>query len=222
MPLNIAMDGPVGAGKSTIADAVASRLGILHLDTGAMYRCAAVAALKKGLDVNDQEAMEAFCEKLHVDVLYENGSQRTLADGMDLTGEIRTQEAGMAASRIATYPGVRRAMVRAQQQVASRQSMLVDGRDICTRVLPDARVKIYLTASDEVRARRRWLQMQEKGSGESFESVLSALRERDRQDTERETDPLRIAEDAVVVDTSDMTFDESVETILRLVEAAYD
>ena len=126
----------------------------------------------------------------------------------------------MAASKIATYPGVRRAMVRAQQALAKTQSMLVDGRDICTVVLPNASVKIFLTASDTVRAQRRYLQLQEKGEQADFAEVLEDLRRRDRQDMERETDPLRIAEDAVVVDTSDMNFEESVEAVLKVVEAA--
>ena len=220
MPLSIAMDGPVGAGKSSIADAVAERLGILHLDTGAMYRAAAVHCLDCGVDIDDREAVEKLVNGLVVDVTFEEGHQLTFADGRDVTRRLRTEATSMAASKIATYPGVRRAMVRAQQALAKTQSMLVDGRDICTVVLPNASVKIFLTASDTVRAQRRYLQLQEKGEQADFAEVLEDLRRRDRQDMERETDPLRIAEDAVVVDTSDMNFEESVEAVLKVVEAA--
>lgn len=220
MPLSIAMDGPVGAGKSSIADAVAKRLGILHLDTGAMYRAAAVYCLDCGVDIDDREAVEKLVNGLVVDVTFEEGHQLTFADGRDVTRRLRTEATSMAASKIATYPGVRRAMVRAQQALAKTQSMLVDGRDICTVVLPNASVKIFLTASDTVRAQRRYLQLQEKGEQADFAEVLEDLRRRDRQDMERETDPLRIAEDAVVVDTSDMNFEESVEAVLKVVEAA--
>lgn len=220
MPLSIAMDGPVGAGKSSIADAVAKRLGILHLDTGAMYRAAAVYCLDCGVDIDDREAVEKLVNGLVVSVTFEEGHQLTFADGRDVTRRLRTEATSMAASKIATYPGVRRAMVRAQQALAKTQSMLVDGRDICTVVLPNASVKIFLTASDTVRAQRRYLQLQEKGEQADFAEVLEDLRRRDRQDMERETDPLRIAEDAVVVDTSDMNFEESVEAVLKVVEAA--
>ncbi len=220
MPLSIAMDGPVGAGKSSIADAVAERLGILHLDTGAMYRAAAVYCLDCGVDIDDREAVEKLVNGLVVGVTFEEGHQLTFADGRDVTRRLRTEATSMAASKIATYPGVRRAMVRAQQALAKTQSMLVDGRDICTVVLPNASVKIFLTASDTVRAQRRYLQLQEKGEQADFAEVLEDLRRRDRQDMERETDPLRIAEDAVVVDTSDMNFEESVEAVLKVVEAA--
>ena len=220
MPLSIAMDGPVGAGKSSIADAVAERLGILHLDTGAMYRAAAVHCLDCGVDIDDREAVEKLVNGLVVGVTFEEGHQLTFADGRDVTRRLRTEATSMAASKIATYPGVRRAMVRAQQALAKTQSMLVDGRDICTVVLPNASVKIFLTASDTVRAQRRYLQLQEKGEQADFAEVLEDLRRRDRQDMERETDPLRIAEDAVVVDTSDMNFEESVEAVLKVVEAA--
>ena len=162
MKLNIGIDGPVGAGKSTVADAVAQRLGILHLDTGAMYRAAAVYCLDCGVDIDDREAVEKLVNGLVVDVTFEEGHQLTFADGRDVTRRLRTEATSMAASKIATYPGVRRAMVRAQQALAKTQSMLVDGRDICTVVLPNASVKIFLTASDTVRAQRRYLQLQEK------------------------------------------------------------
>ena len=220
MPINIAMDGPVGAGKSTIADCVAKSLGILHLDTGAMYRAVGVTAIERGIDPNDEAAVTEMCRHLTLDVSYAEDGQHTFADGKDVTGILRTEEASMAASKVATYAGVRREMVAAQQRMARNHDMLVDGRDIGTRVLADAPIKIYLTASPEVRARRRFLQLQEKGGNDAYEKVLSDLIERDRQDMNRATDPLRKADDAVEVDTSEMTFDESVEAILQIIREA--
>ena len=221
MPINIAMDGPVGAGKSTIADCVARSLGILHLDTGAMYRAVGVTALKRGIDPADREKVTEMCRNISLDVSYESDGQHTFVDGEDVTGILRTEEASMAASKVATYPGVRAEMVEAQQRMAKSHDMLVDGRDIGTRVLADAPVKIFLTASPEVRARRRFLQLQEKGIHEDYEKVLDDLIKRDQQDMSRETDPLKKAEDAVEVDTSEMTFQESVDEILRIIREAF-
>ena len=221
MPINIAMDGPVGAGKSTIADCVARSLGILHLDTGAMYRAVGVTALKRGIDPADREKVTEMCRNISLDVSYESDGQHTFVDGEDVTGILRTEEASMAASKVATYPGVRAELVEAQQRMAKSHDMLVDGRDIGTRVLADAPVKIFLTASPEVRARRRFLQLQEKGIHEDYEKVLDDLIKRDKQDMSRETDPLKKAEDAVEVDTSEMTFQESVDEILRIIREAF-
>ena len=221
MPINIAMDGPVGAGKATIADCVARSLGILHLDTGAMYRAVGVTALKRGIDPADREKVTEMCRNISLDVSYESDGQHTFVDGEDVTGILRTEEASMAASKVATYPGVRAEMVEAQQRMAKSHDMLVDGRDIGTRVLADAPVKIFLTASPEVRARRRFLQLQEKGIHEDYEKVLDDLIKRDKQDMSRETDPLKKAEDAVEVDTSEMTFQESVDEILRIIREAF-
>lgn len=221
MSLSIAMDGPVGAGKSSIADAVAKRLGILHLDTGAMYRAVGVMALREKIAEDEQEVSRKV-QDWKVDVRYVTGDdgegrQHTFICGEDVTAYLREEATGKAASKVATYPAVRRAMVETQQRLAAEQDMLLDGRDIGTRVLPSATVKIYLTASDEVRARRRLLQLQEQNPGENvcFETVLEDLRKRDEQDMNRETDPLRQAEDAILVDSSFLTFDETVETILR-------
>ncbi len=217
MPINIAMDGPVGAGKSTIADRVAEALNILHLDTGAMYRAVGVTVLDRGIDPADEEAVTALCRSICVDVSFEPGvGQHTLVDGKDVTGLLRTEEAGRAASKVATYPGVRAEMVRSQQRLATQHDMLMDGRDIGTRVLPNASLKIYLTASPEVRAQRRYQQLIEKGQEADFETVLRDLIARDDQDMHRATDPLRQADDAVVVDTSNLTFEESVNAVLAL------
>ena len=217
MVLNIAMDGPVGAGKSSIADAVAERLGILHLDTGAMYRAIGLTALEKGVPVQDEQAVTALCQSLSMTVGHAADGQHTLVDGRDVTGFIRTPEVSMAASTVAKYAGVRAAMVALQRRLAQATPMLVDGRDIGTRVLMNAPVKIFLTASAEERARRRYQEMVNKGMDAKFDDVLRDLRARDEQDTHRAVDPLRAAEDAVTVDSTSLTFDEVVEAILRIV-----
>ena len=218
MRLNIGIDGPVGAGKSTVADAVAARLGILHLDTGAMYRALGLTALRRGIDVQDEQAIVALCRSLKYTVSHEADGQHTFVDGEDLTGLIRTQEVGMAASTVSRYAEVRREMVRLQQQLAAETDMLLDGRDICTTVLPNATAKIYLTASAEERARRRYTELQKKGSPETFEQVLEEVKKRDDQDMNRPVEPLRQAEDAVLVDSTNLGFDEVVDAILQIVE----
>ncbi len=218
MPLTIAIDGPVGAGKSTISDEVARRLGILHLDTGAMYRALGLTALRRGIDVGDEKKITELCEALQFGVKYGQNGQRTLVEGEDVTGQIRTPEVSMAASTVSRYADVRRRMVRLQQELAAQTDMVLDGRDICTTVLPNATAKIYLTAAAEERARRRWLEMQQKGMPDTFEEVLQAVKDRDNQDMNRKVEPLRQAEDAVLVDSTNMTFDEVVDAILAIVE----
>ena len=219
MRLNIAIDGPVSAGKSSISDAVAKKLGILHLDTGAMYRAVGLAVLQHGVDLQDEEAVTDLCKQSQVDVRYENGAQVTLLDGRDVTGMIRSQEVGTAASAVSRYAGVRRLLVQRQQELAQTQPMLLDGRDIGTVVLPNAPVKVYLTATPEARAMRRLKQLLEKGETADFAEVLAEVNARDEQDMNRAVDPLRQAEDAIVVDSSNLTFEETVQAILRLAEA---
>ena len=221
MPMNIAIDGPVGAGKSSIADAVAARLGILHLDTGAMYRAVALYALRLGVDPQDEDAVAAVCEEAHVEVRYENGMQRTLLGGEDVSELIRTGEVSTAASAVSRWPAVRRRMVQAQREIARTADMLIDGRDIGTNVLTDAPVKIFLTASPEERARRRHLQQQAKGENVPYEQVLRELNARDKQDMNRKTDPLRQAEDAVLVDSTELTPEQVVDRIVAIVEGVY-
>lgn len=218
MPLTVAMDGPVGAGKSTIADVVAQRLGILHLDTGAMYRAVGLSALRRGIQLNDEAALEKLCGEIELAVAYHAEGMHIFVDGEDVTGMIRTEEVSMATSTVSKIAGVRRAMVAMQRKLAAETPMLLDGRDIGTRVLPDAPVKIYLTADAEERARRRWEQLKEKGTEVPYEQVLEDLRRRDDQDMNRTVDPLRPAEDAVIVDTTGLTFDESVEKILAVIK----
>ena len=219
MALNIAMDGPVGAGKSSVADAAAERLGILHLDTGAMYRAAGLTLTRMGIPLEDEAAVTQAVQGMDIRVSHEADGQHTFVDGEDVTGLIRTEAVSMAASTCGKYGGVRRRMVELQQKLASEQDMLVDGRDICLRVLPNADVKIYLTASAESRAKRRWLQLQEKGSSDTYEQVLADLKKRDDQDMNREVDPLRPTPDAMILDTTDMTFEQSVDAVVAAAEA---
>lgn len=222
MPLSIAIDGPVGAGKSTISDEVAKRLNIIHLDTGAMYRAVGLKALDSGIDIHDEEKVTEMCRSgaALVDVLYRDGAQVTLMNGEDVNGRIRTQQAGEAASAVSRYRYVREMLVKRQQEIAKKQDILIDGRDICTVVLPDAKVKIYLTASAEERAHRRMQQLAEKGQQIPFEEILEEVNARDWQDMHREVDPLRIDEGATVVDTTNLDFEASVQAILRCVEEA--
>lgn len=221
MPINIAMDGPVGAGKSSIADAVAKRLSILHLDTGAMYRAFGLYALRMGADMDNEEAMGELIGRAQVSVRYQDGNQLTLLFGEDVSGLIRTGEVSAAASAVSRYSAVRRHMVRLQQEIARTTDVLIDGRDAGTVILPDSPCKIYLTASAEERARRRWLQNTQKGDMTPYEQVLSELNARDEQDMNRKTDPLRKAEDAVLVDSTDMSFDEVIDHIVSIAEGVY-
>ena len=221
MPMNIAIDGPVGAGKSSIADAVAGKLGILHLDTGAMYRALALYALRSGVELTDEAAVSACCAQADIAVGYADGRQRTLLSGEDVSDLIRTGEVSAAASVVSKWPAVRERMVALQQELARKGTMLIDGRDIGTVVLADSPCKIYLTASAEERARRRYLQNLEMGDNTPFEDVLAALNARDAQDMGRAVSPLRQAEDAVLVDSTDMTREEVVDAIVRIVEGIY-
>ena len=179
MPMNIAIDGPVGAGKSSIADAVAKKLNILHLDTGAMYRAFGLYALRSGVDMTSEEALSALVEKVDIQVRYADGAQQTLLFGEDVSDLIRTGEVSAAASAASKWPAVRRRMVRAQQEIAKTADMLIDGRDIGTVVLHDSPCKIFLTAAAEERARRRYVQQVEKGDMTPYEQVLRELNARD-------------------------------------------
>ena len=218
MRLHIAIDGPVAAGKTTLGDALAARLGILHLDTGAMYRALGLTALRRGIDTQDEQATVDLCRKLMISVSYGEDGQHTFADGEDVTGQIRTPEVSKAGSMVSRYAEVRKIMVKLQQKLAAETDMILDGRDICTTVLPNAPVKIYLTAAVEERARRRWLERQRKGLPDTYEEVLQAVKDRDYQDMNREVEPLRQTEDAVLMDTTNMTVDEEVEAVLKIVE----
>lgn len=220
MPLTIALDGPVGAGKSSVAEETARRLGILHLDTGAMYRAVGLYVLRQGISTEDEERVSSLAEGLRMDVRYVDGTQRTLVEGEDVTAQIRTPQVSMAASAVARYPRVRQAMVALQRRLAAEQPMLADGRDIGTRVLPQAALKVFLTASAEERARRRFLELQAKGLPDTYEEVLAELKKRDDQDMHRAVDPLRPAENARILDSTSLSFEEVVDTLVAWAKEA--
>lgn len=216
MHRSIAIDGPSGAGKSTVAGDLAAREGLLHLDTGAMYRAFAWHAARMGVDIQDEKTLMELSARTNLDVRFTNGIQHTLINGQDVTELIRTPEVSMGASNCSKFAPIRAWMVRMQQELAKEYSMVLDGRDIGTKVLPHATLKIFLTASSKVRAARRWKELRAKGAEASYEDVLTDVLCRDRQDTTRAVDPLRAAEDAVTIDTTAMTQEETVDTIQKL------
>lgn len=217
MAFNIAIDGPAGAGKSTIAKKVAKELGYIYVDTGAMFRAMALYCIQNGVNKEEEEAVSTACEQIEVSIAYENEEQQVLLNGENVNGFIRTEEVGNTASAISVYGKVRSKLLELQRQLAAAQNVIMDGRDIGTCVLPGAQVKIYLTASVETRGKRRFLELQEKGQECNLEEICADIRDRDYRDMHREIAPLKQAEDAVLVDSSDMTIEEVVETILRLV-----
>jgi len=214
-PFSIAIDGPAGAGKSTIAKALAGELGAMYLDTGAMYRAFGLYMLRKGR-VNDTRAVAASVDEVDITVEFRDGAQHILLGGEDVTRAIREPEVSMAASDVSAVPEVRERMVALQRKIAEGHSVIMDGRDIGTKVLPNATLKIYLTASAEERARRRWRELEEKGMPEPYDHVLRDMLNRDFQDTNRAASPLRPADDAVRVDTSKLTLEQSVAEMKRL------
>lgn len=215
--INIAIDGPAGAGKSTIAKRVAKALSYIYVDTGAMYRAMALYLHRNGIDADDTQRIAAACTGADISIEYRDGEQVVLLGGENVNPYLRTQEVSAMASRSSAVPQVRTRLVELQQELAAAQNVVMDGRDIGTVVLPDAQVKIYLTASVEVRARRRFLELQEKGEPAVLEEIAAEIAERDHRDMTREVSPLRQAEDAVLVDTSDMGIDEVADQILKIV-----
>lgn len=221
-PSTITIDGPVASGKSTIGELLARRLGYLYFDTGAMYRAVTWAALERGTPIEDEPAVTALAEQLRIDVTpssVDDGRQYTvLADGVDVTWAIRTPEVDANVSPVSAYPGVRRALVAQQRRIGQRGRVVMVGRDIGTVVLPDADLKIYLDASVEERARRRWREMGARGEEANYKAVLASMRRRDEIDSHREVSPLCVAEDAVVVDTTDLSIEEVLAEVERLIE----
>ncbi|MBP5772504.1 MAG: (d)CMP kinase [Eubacterium sp.] len=213
---NIAIDGPAGAGKSTIAKIVAKELGFIYVDTGAMYRTLALACFRDGIDTTDEEAVVAKCQSVEVTLGYEDGTQKVYLNGEDVSTEIRQEEIGNLTSAIAVYSGVRKILVALQQDLASKNNVVMDGRDIGTAVLPNADLKIYLTASVKTRAKRRYDELVEKGQDCDLEEIEKDIEDRDYRDMNREVSPLTQADDAVLVDSSDMTIDEVVAKIISL------
>ena len=210
---NVAIDGPAGSGKSTIARLLARDYHILYLDTGAMYRACALAALRAGIDVADEAQVCVLMRDIPLNVVYRDGEQHTMLDGEDVSDQIRTPEVSMAASTVSRHMSVRMKMVEKQREIAGKMSCVLDGRDIGTFVLPDADFKFFLTASAEVRAKRRADEMTAKGYRVDFEKLKQEIAARDEQDSTREFAPLKRADDAVLIDTSDMTIEEVLRTI---------
>ena len=215
--VSVAIDGPSGAGKSSMAKRLAAELGYTYVDTGAMYRSVGLYALRAGKDPADNSAVEALLPQIHLDILLKDGTQHVLLNGEDVSAAIRAEEVGMAASAVGANPAVRAFLLDTQRNLAKSRDVLMDGRDIGTVVLPHATVKIFLTASPEARAQRRFAELQAKGEQADFETVLADIRRRDDQDTHRATAPLRRADDAVLVDTSELDIEQSFALLKKTI-----
>ncbi len=216
--INIAIDGPSGAGKSTAAKAIAKRLNILYLDTGAMYRALALKAVRLGVDPNDKAAVEEFLPNVQVDVVYQDGTMQIYLDGEEVSGYIREHHISKGASDISKIPAVRLKLVELQRAIACKNDVVLDGRDITSFVLPDAKYKFYLTAAPEVRARRRYLELLAKGQDVQYERILADVIDRDYNDSHRDFAPLVQTPDSVYIDSSDKSIDEVVELILSYIK----
>lgn len=215
MGYNVAIDGPAGAGKSTIAKLVAKEKGYIYVDTGAMYRALAIHFLEKGVSAEETDQVVAACKDAEVTIVYEEGVQQVYLNGKNVTGQLRTEEVGNMASKTSAIPEVRAKLLELQRGLARTSDVIMDGRDIGTNILPDADVKIYLTASVETRAKRRFDELTERGESCSLEGIKKDIRERDARDMNREIAPLKQAEDAILVDSSNMGISEVVDTICR-------
>ena len=216
MSFNVAIDGPAGAGKSTVARAVARRLEMIYVDTGAMYRAMALYMLREKVALEDVEGIVEKCQHADISIRYENGTQVVLLNGENVNPFLRTEEVGNAASVVSPIAEVREKMKRLQKELAAKNDCVMDGRDIGTCVLPKAQLKIYLTASSQVRAERRYLEQAAKGEQGDIAKIRADIEERDYRDMHRENSPLTQAEDAIFLDTSHMTAEEAVEAILKL------
>lgn len=213
MGYNVAIDGPAGAGKSTIAKLVAKEKGYIYVDTGAMYRGLAIHFIKKGLKAEDIKGIVEACKDAEVSIVYENDVQQIYLNGENVTAMLRTEEVGNMASKTSAIPAVREKLLELQRTLAREKDVIMDGRDIGTNILPNADVKIYLTASVETRATRRYKELLEKGENCVYEEIAQDIKERDERDMNREIAPLKQAKDAILVDSSEMTIDEVVKTI---------
>ena len=213
---NIAIDGPAGAGKSTIAKKVAKELGFIYVDTGAMYRAIALYFIRNGIKSDEEERIESVCGNIQVSIEYKNGEQQVLLNGENVNAFIRTEEVSMMTSDTSKYPVVREKLLSLQRELASKKNVIMDGRDIGTCVLPDAETKIYLTASSAERARRRYAEQVERGIECDIEQIEKDIIARDEQDMNREVAPLKQAEDAVYLDSSDLNIDQVVKAIIDI------
>ena len=213
----VAIDGPAGAGKSTIARAAAAQLGFVYVDTGALYRTIGLAVCRRGIDGTDVPGILATLPEIQVGLTYQDGAQHVLLDGEDVSDAIRTPQISTYASQVSSVPEVRAYLLDLQRDLARRQSVIMDGRDIGTVILPDAKVKIFLPASPEKRAARRCAELREKGQDVTVEDILADMERRDALDASRAAAPLKQAEDAVLVDTSDLTLEQSIEAVLTVI-----
>lgn len=215
--ISVAIDGPSGAGKSTLAKQLAAELGFIYVDTGAMYRSIGLYGMRKEIDIKDPVQVEGVLSEINISLAFQEGTQHIYLNNEDVSEKVRAEQAGMAASVVAKQPAVRQFLLELQRDMAEKNNILMDGRDIGTVVLPNATVKIYLTASVEARANRRYKELQEKGNPETFEKVKKDIEERDWQDMNREISPLKKAADAVEVDTSALNLQQSFDVLLDLI-----
>ena len=215
--INVAIDGPAGAGKSTIAKAAAKELGFIYVDTGALYRAVAYNAVKNGV-IDDEQGIISMLDDAKVELKYVEGVQSVYLNGEDVSGFIRTPEISMGASKVSAIPQVREFLLNLQREIAKTNNVIMDGRDIATVVLPDAEVKIFLFASPECRAERRYKELVEKGENVSFDDVLKDVNQRDYQDSHREIAPLKPSEESIMADTSELTLQESIDLIVNTIK----
>lgn len=215
--INVAIDGPAGAGKSTIAKAAAKELGFIYVDTGALYRAVAYNAVKNGV-IDDEQGIISMLDDTKVELKYVEGVQSVYLNGEDVSGFIRTPEISMEASKVSAIPQVREFLLNLQREIAKTNNVIMDGRDIATVVLPDAEVKIFLFASPECRAERRYKELVEKGENVSFDDVLKDVNQRDYQDSHREIAPLKPSEESIMADTSELTLQESIDLIVNTIK----
>lgn len=216
--IRIALDGPSGAGKSTIAKAVAAKLGLVYVDTGALYRSVGLYAIENGIDADDTDAIIASLDKIDIKMTYENGTQKVYLNGSDVGNRIRTPEASKYASVVSKIPSVREFLLGLQRERAEEGGVIMDGRDIGTSIIPDAELKVFMTASAEARAKRRFLELEEKGMPQPYDEVLRDIETRDKSDRERETAPCKPAPDAVQFVNDDYGIEESADYIISLIE----
>lgn len=216
--IKVAIDGPSGAGKSTIAKAASATLGFVYVDTGALYRTVALNASRKGADFKNSKQVIASLEGLDVSLGFVDGAQHVYLNGEDVSGLIRTPEISMGASAVSAIPEVRKFLFQLQRDIADKNNCIMDGRDIGTVVLPDAQVKIFLTASPEIRAERRYKELLEKGTQTTYEDVLADVKERDYNDSHREIAPLKATEESIVVDTSELDLEQSIDAIISAIK----
>ena len=217
--LIIAIDGPAASGKSTTAQLLAKKLGYLYIDTGAMYRACALKAKKMGIDINDEESIRELLDDIDIRIENHNSKNRIFLDGEDVSEDIRADDISALASAISAIPAVRYKMVELQRKMGEKGGVILDGRDIGTFVFPTAEVKFFLTASPEIRAKRRWLELQQKGINKDFSEVLADLVKRDNNDSQRALAPLKKAEDAIEIDTSNMTIEEQTDCLYQIIRS---